>query len=112
MSTSSSSSIGQIAIAIAVVELIGLVFITLFYSTGGLFGPLNDLCVGLGGILSGGLAWMLYPMHRSYAALPSRFALGAALVGACLDPVGSRRVILKVTECGSSRDWWGRLATP
>lgn len=97
MSTFSSSSIGRIAIAIAVVELIGLVFITLFYSIGGLFGPLNDLCVGLGGILSGGLAWMLYPMHRSHAPRLSRFTLGAALIGACIAPVGSGLVILRVT---------------
>ncbi len=41
--------------ALALVAIIGLVFITLFYSLiesgGGLFGTLNDVCVALGGIL-------------------------------------------------------------
>lgn len=97
MSTFLLSSIGRIAIAIAVVAFFGLVFIALFYSIGEPFGTLNDVCVALGGILSGGLAWMLYPTHRSYAPRVSRFALAAALVGACLAAVGSGLVIFRVT---------------
>jgi hypothetical protein len=75
----------------------GLAFITLFYTIGGPFGTLNDLCVALGAVLSGGLAWMLYPMHRSYAPRLGRLALGSGLVGACLAPIGSSFAIFDVT---------------
>ena len=56
--------------ATAVVAVIGLVFITLFYSlsdgVGDPFGAYNDICVGLGGILSGLLALIIFPIHRAY----------------------------------------------
>jgi len=97
VSTFSLSTIGRMAITIAVAEFIGLVFIALFYSIGGPFGTLNDVCVALGGMLSAGLAWMLYPTHRSHAPRVSPFALGIALVGACLAALGSGLVIFKVT---------------
>jgi hypothetical protein len=58
---------------------------------------LNDICVAFGGILSGGLAWKLYPTHRSHAPRESRVALGLALVGACLVPIGSALVIFNIT---------------
>src|SRR3990172_2413785 len=93
----SATATGRLAIALAVVAVLGLAFIALFYSVGGPFGTLNDLCVALGGILSGGLGWMLYPMHRSYAPRLSRFALGSGLVGACLAPIGSGLAIFDVT---------------
>ncbi len=57
MNTSSSATIGRIAIITAVVAIVGLIFIALFYglidSGGGPFGTLDDLCVAIGGILSG-----------------------------------------------------------
>lgn len=90
-------TIGRLATTIAAVALIALVFIALFFSIGGPFGTLNDVCVALVGILSGGLVWMLYPTHRSYARRLSRFALGTGLVGACLAAVGSGLVIFNVT---------------
>jgi hypothetical protein len=93
----SSTATGRLAIALAVVAVLGLAFITLFYSVGGPFGTLNDLCVALGGILSGGLAWMLYPMHRLLTPRLGRFALGSGLVGACLAPIGSSLAIFDVT---------------
>ena len=93
----SSSAIGRTAISIAVVSIIGLVFIGLFFGTGGPFGTLNDVCVGVGGILSGRLAWLLSPTHRSYTPRGSGFALGTALVGACLTALGSGLVIFNVT---------------
>jgi hypothetical protein len=101
MSTSSSSTIGRIAITTAIVALIGLVFIALFYalidSIGGPFGTLNDVCVALGGILSGALAWMMYPFHRTYAPRASRLALASGLTGACLAAIGSGLVIFNIT---------------
>jgi hypothetical protein len=99
--TSSSTTIGRNAIALAVVAILGLVFITLFYTlfegSGGPFGTLNDICVAFGGILSGGLVWKLYANHRTYAPRMSRFALGSGLIGACLAPLGSSFAIFDVT---------------
>jgi len=95
--TSSSTATGLIAIALAVVALIGLVFITLFYARGNPFGTLNDICVALGGILSGALASSLYSIHRTHDPRMSRFALGSGLLGACLAPIGSALVIFGVT---------------
>ncbi len=101
MRASSASITGQIALALALVAIIGLVFITLFYTRieggGNPFATLNDVCVALGGILSAGLIWKLYPTHRSHAPRESRFTLGIGLVGACLVPIGSGLVIFNVT---------------
>jgi hypothetical protein len=101
MRTSSSSIIGLIAIITAVVAMIGLVFIALFYTLvdriGGPFGALNDLFVAVGALLSGVLAWVIYPIHRSYAPRRSGFALASALIGACLAPIGSALVVYEVT---------------
>lgn len=93
-----SPAIGRTAITIAVMAAIALVCIALFYSLGGPFGTLNDVCVALVGILSGVLAWMLYPNHHSYSPSVSRLALGAALAGACLAILGSGLVIFKFTS--------------
>src|SRR5512142_101427 len=93
MRTSSASTTGQIAIALAVVIVIGLIFITFFYTFlehgKGSLGTVNDICVAVGGILSGGLAWALYPTHHSHAPRESRFTFASALVGACLILIGS-----------------------
>ncbi len=101
MRASSASITGWISIALALIAIIGLIFITLFYALSengsGPFGTLNDICVALGGILSGGLAWKMYPTHRSHAPHESRFALGLGLVGAVLVPIGSALVIFNVT---------------
>jgi hypothetical protein len=92
MNTTSSITIGRVAILTAFIAIIGLVLITLFYALieigGGPFGTLNDICVALGGIISGILVWMLYPLHRSYAPRSSRFALASGLIGACLALIG------------------------
>jgi len=101
MNTSSSTTIGWIAIITGIVAIVGLIFIALFYalieSGGDSFGTLNDLCVALGGILSGILVWRLYPIHRSHAPRASHFALGSGMVGACLAPFGSGLVIFNIT---------------
>jgi len=56
MSPSSSIDTGRIAVLLAVMAIIGLVFIALFYGLleqgGGPLGTLNDLCMVLGGILN------------------------------------------------------------
>src|SRR5512138_1379063 len=101
MSRSAPSTIGRVALAVAAVELIGLVFIAIFYgfidNTSGPFGTLNDLCVALGGILSGVLAWMLYRAHHTYAPRAGGVARVLALAGAMIAPLGSLLVIADVT---------------
>ncbi len=62
MRASSATTTGQIAIALGIVTIIGLIFITFFYShpgsAGNPFGTLNDVCVALGGVLNAGLMWL------------------------------------------------------
>jgi hypothetical protein len=99
--TSTALTIGWIASVLAGVAIIGLISITLFYALAqrgdNPFGTLNDMCVALGGIFSGWLAWKLYPTHHSYAPRESRLALGLGFGGACLVPVGSVLVIFGFT---------------
>jgi hypothetical protein len=87
--------------ATAVVAVIGLIFITLFYSlSGGVsnpFGAYNDICVGLGGILSGILALIIFPFHRTYAPRASWFALLCGCIGAIVAPIGSALVYFSYT---------------
>jgi hypothetical protein len=101
LKTSASSIIGFVSISIAVVAVIGLVFITLFYSlsdgVGDPFGAYNDICVGLGGLLSGVLALMIFPIHRAYAPRASWLALLCGCTGAIVAPLGSALVYLSYT---------------
>src|SRR5512143_3439949 len=101
MSRFAPSTIGRVALAVDAVELIGLVLIAIFYAyidnIGGPFGMLNDLCVALGGILSGVLASMLYRVHHSYAARSGDVARALALAGAIIAPLGSLLVLTGVT---------------
>jgi hypothetical protein len=101
LKTSTSSVIGLVSMATAIVAVIGLVFITLFYSLSGgagdPFGAYNDICVGLGGILSGVLALILFPVHRAYAPRVSWFALSCGCIGAIVAPLGSGLVYFGYT---------------
>ncbi|HLO14376.1 MAG TPA: hypothetical protein VK206_06085 [Anaerolineales bacterium] len=92
-----STASGYVALTIGVIAIVGLVFIILFYSTGGPFGTLNDLCVAVGGILSGILVGLLYPMYGAYAPRFSRIALVLGLIGALLAPIGSALVVFDIT---------------
>ena len=87
--------------AIAIVAIVGLIFITLFYSlrggVGDIFGAYNDICVGLGGILSGGLALITFPIHRAHTPHASWFALLWGCMGAIVAPIGSGLVYFGYT---------------
>jgi len=89
----SSHTIGCTAVASGVVALIGLIFIILFFTVGQPFGTLNDLCISLAAILSGGLAIMLYRVHHAQSPYLSLLALIVALVGALVVAAGSVLVI-------------------
>ena len=99
MKLSPDKTIGFIALLLAGVAVLGLVFITLFYSLNpdNPFGTLNDYCVALGGILSGMLALAMFPLHHSSAPRLSWLALLSALLGACFASVGSWLVVTSRT---------------
>lgn len=89
--------IGWLAIAIGAVTLTGIVSIILFFSVGGIFGTLNDVCNGVEALLSAVLAWSLYPWLRSHASRLSRFTLIAASAGALIAVIGSALIIRDIT---------------
>jgi hypothetical protein len=92
-----SSVIGWVAIASGVAGLLGLVFIILFFTIGQPFGTLNDIFIGLAAILSGVLAWMLYPEFQAQSPLLSQLMLIVAVAGAIVVAIGSVLVIFGVT---------------
>lgn len=69
----------------------------LFFTFGGFFGTLNDLCIAIEAILSALLAWMLFPAHRALSPRSSQFMLAAALAGALVAFIGSVFVIFDIT---------------
>ncbi len=89
----SSITIGWVAITTGIVGLFGLAFIILLFTVGQPFGTLNDICIGLTAILSGVLAWMLYPQYHAQSPLLGKATLVIAMVGALLVVVGSALVI-------------------
>jgi hypothetical protein len=101
MASNATSMVGWLALATGGVGVVALLFIILFYTVGGVIGPLNDLCNGLLGILSGVLAALLYAQVRAEAPLWSVAGLVLALAGAVLVPVGSALVV-------SGRTGWYR----
>jgi hypothetical protein len=85
---SPSRTFGWLAIATGGVALIGVVSLISFFTFGGFFGTLSDLCIAFEAILSALLARMLYPAHRAYSPRSSRFLLTAALEA---PPIGHGR---------------------
>jgi hypothetical protein len=99
MATSNFSSdiIGWVAIATGIAGLLALAFIILFFTVGQPFGTLNDICIAITAILSGVLAWMLYPEHYTQSPFQSQVAIVVALVGALVVTIGSALVISGIT---------------
>src|SRR6266498_5543567 len=86
-----------LAIAVGAMTLLGVVSIILFFTVGGVFGMLNDVCNGVEAILSALLVWRMHPWLRSHAPRLSRFSLIAAWVGALIASIGSALIILDFT---------------
>ena len=84
--------IGRVAIITGVIGLLALVLLILFFTIGGPFGTLNDICNGLAGILSGILAWNLYTRFQ----MPLTFFI-LALIGSLAVALGSVLVIFEIT---------------
>jgi len=92
-----SRTLGWLTIALGEVGLLGAVSLILFFTFGGFFGTLSDLCIAFEAILSALLARMLYPVQRAPSPRSSRFLLTAALVGALVASIGSACVIFDFT---------------
>lgn len=97
MNAGRSRSIGRIAIGIGVICAINALTIILMYTVAPIFGPLNDVGVGMEGIAIALLAWMLHPFFGEQARRQRQLASIAATVGAGLVVVGSILVISGVT---------------
>src|SRR5712692_6320961 len=99
MMTSNALSvpIGWVAVAVGTTQLIGLVFLIVFFMIGEPFGTLNDICIGLAGLLSGVLAGLLFAAQPAQSPALGRLALAGAGVGALIVAVGSALVIFRVT---------------
>ena len=92
-----SRAISRLATAIGIVAVIGLVSISLFFTVGGFWGPLNDLSIAIEAILCAVLAWMLHPVFRTWSPRSSQPMLIAAVAGGIIVSIGSAFVIFKVT---------------
>jgi hypothetical protein len=96
VTTLSSLTIGWTAMITGVAGLLALAFLILFFTIGGPFGVLNDICIGLAAILSGVLAWVLYSLVPVSTPFLSQVALFSALAGALIVLVGCGLVIFKI----------------
>ena len=82
------------AMAVATVDLLGVVCLILFFVVGGPFGVINDVANAVVGVLSAVLAWL------SPTIPPPgwrRLALAAAVIGAIVMVIGSVLVIFDIT---------------
>jgi hypothetical protein len=80
--------------AVATVDLLGVVCLILFFVVGGPFGFINDVANAVVGVLSAVLAW-LSPAIRSPGW--HLLALAAGVVGAIVMAIGSVLVIFDIT---------------
>jgi hypothetical protein len=92
-----SRAIHRLTIAIGIVAIVGLVAIILFFTVGGVWGPLNDLSIAAEALLSAALAWMLHPLFHRLSSRFSQVMLGVAIVGSLIASIGSAFVIFSVT---------------
>lgn len=91
-------TIGRLAFVIAAIEALALLFGLLSMAYGRAFGCVYDILIGMGAILTAGLAMLLFPEQR---LIDEQFALigfGLALLGAFVAGLGS---VLAATEAVS-----------
>ena len=84
----------RVAMAVATIDLLGVVCLAVFFAVGDPFGLINDVANAVVGVLSGVLAW-LSPAIRPPAW--QRLAVAAAGVGAIVMVIGSVLVIFDIT---------------
>lgn len=99
MPTTPPLDIRRLATTIAVVGLVNAATIFLMYTVAGFFGPLNDLGVGIAGVLLAVLAWRLAPEAR-------RSSLNLAIAGVVAATVGAAVVVLGSLLVLTGRTGW------
>jgi hypothetical protein len=82
------------AMAVATVDLLGVVCLIVFFVVGGPFGFFNDVANAVVGVLSAVLAWLSAAIRSPGCR---RLALAASVVGAIVMVIGSVLVIFEVT---------------
>jgi hypothetical protein len=93
-SNASNSTIASLALAVAVVTLLGLVLLILmFVLSSGPLGTLNDVTIIIAAWLSVALAWSLHSQHAARNPQLAAVALILTIVGAIIATYGSVLVI-------------------
>ncbi len=88
------SMVSRVALATAVVSLLAVLSLIIFYAVGGPFGFLNDVANGLIGLLSLALAWLWVRNRRGGW---STLAIACAVLGAIVMVLGSLLIIVDIT---------------
>lgn len=93
-SNASNSTIASLALAVAVVTLLGLVLLILMYVlSSGPLGTLNDVSILIAAWLSVALAWSLHSQLAARNPLLASLALVLTVVGAVIATYGSVLII-------------------
>jgi hypothetical protein len=94
----SPSTIGWTAIAVGVIAILAITFLTLMFTVNPSFGKVNDVFNSLIGISSVILAWMLYAEHHAKSPWISQVGLALAALGAIFTIIGSVLIIFGFTD--------------
>jgi hypothetical protein len=87
-------TVSRLALATAIVTLLAVLSLIIFYALGGPFGLINDVANGLIGLLSLALAWRWVRNRRNGL---STLGIAAAALGAIVMILGSLLVIFDIT---------------
>jgi hypothetical protein len=87
-------TVSRVALATAVVDLLAVLSLIIFFVAGGPFGFINDVANGLLGLLSLALAWLWVQDRRSGW---STLAVAAVALGAIVMVIGSVLIIFDIT---------------
>lgn len=89
-SNASNSTIGVLALAVAVVTLLGLILLILMYAfSNARLGMLNDVSIIIAAWLSAALAWSLHSQHAARNPQLATPALILTIIGAVIVTIGS-----------------------
>ena len=94
----STSALGWTGIAVGVIAILAVVFLTLMATVNSSFGKVNDVFNSLIGISSVILAWMLFAEHQVRSPLMSRIGLALAVLGMVFTIIGSILIIYSYTD--------------
>ena len=94
----STSALGWTGIAVGVIAILAVVFLTLMATVNSSFGKVNDVFNSLIGISSVILAWMLFAEHQVRSPLMSRVGLALAVLGMVFTIIGSILIIYSYTD--------------